>query len=112
MKKIKLLIAGLLIVSAGCRSFPKKDVSFEEGLIAAHLEVEQEKVSSLAGEGYERGEIIRMLIISESSYLTLDEVKRSLQDGQELSVISQSVGIEPERLETEAEKIEKSIAAY
>ncbi len=112
MKKQYLIIVSLVILFSACMSVPKKNLDTGPGLIAAQLGVEVKEVKEFKAGGYSDDEIIKILIISESSYLSLDEVKKKLNNAERIKDISQNAGIEEEILNREANRIKESIANY
>lgn len=108
----KLILIGFLLVLWGCKSMPRKNLSTENGVIAAHFNIPENEVESLREKGMDDDSIIKMLIITTGSYLTTDEVLGMADEEMSLEEIALKTGIEQDLLQKKTDKIKQEISKY
>ncbi|MBN2407890.1 MAG: hypothetical protein JXJ19_09355 [Elusimicrobia bacterium] len=91
---------------------PKRNLATESGIIAANFNIEEEEVVSLREKGFDTGEIVKILIISEGSYLGQGEILMMVEEGKSFEEIGKKAGIDTETLQQRSDKIEKNLAKY
>lgn len=107
-----IIIAVLLMLSFGCSSLPKKNLSSIRGKIAAHFRLFEEEVVELRDKGLNNNKIIKVLTISQGSYLTREEILNMMEGGKSLQEIAEEIGIEPDTLQDIADRIEEQLSDY
>lgn len=108
----KIIPVILMLVAAGCSSIPKKNLTTAEGVIAAHFNLPEEEVVKIQKEGLDDRDTISLLIISQSSHLTEDQVLGMINSGKTIDEIAKEAGIEPDTLKKKTDRIEKQVSKY
>jgi len=108
---IKLILAAVLFAGMGCRSVPRRELGTPEGVIAGHFNMRPGEVRELKDEkDISREELVRVLLISSSTYLSEDEVIEKRKD-MEFDEIASGADLDPEFIEEEARRILEEAAA-
>ena len=95
---------------AGCSSMPKKDFSSREGVIAAFFGVPETDVKQLMGQkGITENSAIKILYISQSTYMKNDEVMAKLNGGEKIDEIAEKAGLKVSVMEEKTKELEESI---
>jgi len=93
------LLAALLITAAGCRSYPKRDLSTSQGVLAGYFNRKPEAVRKLEEEGFSREDIAGIFLITSSTHLTEENVIEEMND-KTLEEIASEAGIMPEEFQS------------
>ncbi len=113
MKKYKYLIFGLsLVLVSGCKSAPKRELDTREGVIAANFNLHREEVEKLSEKELTEDELIKLLIISKTTYLTPEEVYSRFLQGEELMAIGEEAGLTNKMLEEKYKLVKENIKDY
>lgn len=109
---MKLILLIFLFGFLGCTSMQKKNLATENGVISALFNIPESTVESLRTKGLEDEQILKLLIISTATYLTLPEILSMMEDGVSLHEIATDTGIEQELLQERLDKIKKDLNTY
>jgi hypothetical protein len=106
----KILMMSFILGVLGCSSVPQKNLTTENGIIAAHFTIHPYDVSRFKKTGLDTDQIIRILIISTASHLTTDDVIKIHKEGKAFEEIAAEVGISKELLDKRTEAVKKEIS--
>ena len=105
---MKLTFLFILVLSvSGCTLFSGRTPSTSTGIIADYFGRQRSEVRRLAEQGLAEDKVIKILLISTSSYLTENEVIE-MMDAHELVDIAAAAGLDPDTLKTRTARILKS----
>ena len=106
----KIITVILVFGIAACGSMPKKNLSTHNGVIAAHFNVEEEEVVSIKEKGFDEDSVLKILMISKSSYHSIQDVMNMMEAGETPEKIASDAGIEDTVFQERIESVKESIA--
>lgn len=114
MNKYRYFIIGLCLVFflGSCKSTPKRELDSRTGVIAANFNLPREKVENLRKKELTEDEMIKLLIISRTTYLETGEVYERFSEGKELQKIGEEAGLSGQKLEEKFELVKENIENY
>lgn len=96
-----ILLLGLL----ACSSMPQRDPADKTTMLSYQFNIERERIEELEKKGIELENLVRILVISTSSYLREADILGKMKNGTTLDEIAAEVGIEPEILNERSKSI-------
>lgn len=109
---MKYLVFTLLVLMGfGCRSYPRRDLSTPEGIIAGYFNRKPSEVEKIKDQGLTREEIVGVLIISSATDLTQREILSKMLE-ESLENISEEAGLDAGTYKRLKENALREIARY
>ncbi|MFH1416023.1 MAG: hypothetical protein ABIH89_08080 [Elusimicrobiota bacterium] len=106
----KIITVFLMFSIAACGSMPKKNLTTHNGIIAAHFNVGEEEVASIKEKGFDEDSMLKILMISRSSYHSIQDVVDMMEAGETPEKIANDAGIEEAVFQERIESIKESIS--
>lgn len=111
-KRIIMFMFAAVVTGIGCRSMQEKNLSTFDNIMAAEFNIAKSDVVNLQSKGFTEEEIIKILIISKSSYYDIEGILLKTNHETDLEEIGVEVGIEEKVLNEKSAAIREKVSRY